>query len=73
MKFFKRPGGQMQFSRKGESLPAGRSVLQEAHTSPPAHPAADHGGGSLAASGPQPRHFARLFHSDVGATPAAWV
>ncbi|HWT96148.1 MAG TPA: AraC family transcriptional regulator, partial [Terriglobales bacterium] len=27
--FFKRPGGQMQFSRKGESLPAGRSALQE--------------------------------------------
>jgi transcriptional regulator GlxA family with amidase domain len=24
--FFKRPGGQMQFSRKGESLPAGRSA-----------------------------------------------
>lgn len=28
--FFKRPGGQKQFSRKGESLPTGRSVLQEA-------------------------------------------
>ncbi len=27
--FFKRRGGQMKFSRKGESLPAGRSVLQE--------------------------------------------
>ena len=27
--FFKRPGGQMQFSRKGEAMPAGRSALQE--------------------------------------------
>src|SRR6202012_3361879 len=27
--FFKRPGGQLQFSRGGEAQPAGRSVLQE--------------------------------------------
>ncbi|MCS5516089.1 AraC family transcriptional regulator [Pseudomonas qingdaonensis] len=27
--FFKRPGGQLQFSRKGEAQPAGRSVLQQ--------------------------------------------
>jgi transcriptional regulator GlxA family with amidase domain len=26
--FFKRPGGQMQFSRKGEAAPAGRAALQ---------------------------------------------
>lgn len=25
--FFKRPGGQMQFSRKGEAMPAGRAAL----------------------------------------------
>jgi hypothetical protein len=27
--FFKRPGGQLQFSRKGEAAPTGRAALQE--------------------------------------------
>jgi hypothetical protein len=27
--FFKRPGGQLQFSRRGETNPIGRSILQE--------------------------------------------
>jgi transcriptional regulator GlxA family with amidase domain len=72
--YFKRAGGQMQFSRKGESLPVGRSVLQEAQRFIAANPAGDHSVPSLAArAGLSPRHFARLFHSDVGLTPAAWV
>lgn len=72
--FFKRPGGQLQFSRKGEAGPAGRSVLQEVQRWVAANPhlalsievLADHAGLS-------PRHFARLFHAEVGMTPAAWV
>src|SRR5216684_638478 len=40
--FFKRPGGQMQFSRKGASLPAGRSVLQEVQRFIAASPSSDH-------------------------------
>ena len=72
--FFKRPGGQMQFSRKGESLPAGRAVLQEVQRFVAANPSSDHSIASLAArAGLSPRHFARLFHSEVGVTPAAWV
>ena len=72
--FFKRPGGQMQFSRKGESLPAGRSVLQEVQRFVAANPSSDHGIASLAArAGLSPRHFARLFHGEVGVTPATWV
>ena len=64
----------MQFSRKGESLPVGRSVLQEAQRFIAANPAGDHSVPSLAArAGLSPRHFARLFHSEVGLTPAAWV
>jgi transcriptional regulator GlxA family with amidase domain len=72
--FFKRPGGQMQFSRKGESLPAGRSALQEVQRFIAANPSSDHSVASLAArSSLSPRHFARLFRSEVGVTPAAWV
>jgi hypothetical protein len=40
--FFKRPGGQMQFSRRGESLPAGRSALQEVQRFIAANPSSDH-------------------------------
>jgi transcriptional regulator GlxA family with amidase domain len=72
--FFKRPGGQMQFSRNGESRPTGRSALQEAQRFVAANPASGHTVTSLAArAGLSPRHFARLFRSEVGITPAAWV
>jgi transcriptional regulator GlxA family with amidase domain len=72
--FFKRPGGQMQFSRKGEAAPVGRSALQEVQRWVAANPAADHSIANLAKRmALSPRHFARLFHSEVGMTPAAWV
>ena len=72
--FFKRPGGQMQFSRKGEAAPAGRSALQEVQRWVAANPAADHSVASLAKRMElSPRHFARLFRCEVGITPAAWV
>ena len=72
--FFKRPGGQMQFSRKGEAALAGRSALQEVQRWVAANPAADHNVASLAKRLQlSPRHFARLFRSEVGITPAAWV
>jgi len=72
--FFKRPGGQMQFSRKGEAAVAGRSALQEVQRWIAANPAADHGVAQLAQRmGLSPRHFARLFRHEVGTTPAAWV
>ncbi len=72
--FFKRPGGQMQFSRKGEAVPAGRAALQELQRWVAANPALDHSVASLARRMElSPRHFARLFRSEVGITPATWV
>lgn len=72
--FFKRPGGQMQFSRQGHAQPAGRSVLQDVQRLVAARPDLDHSVASLAARARlSPRHFARLFQAEVGVTPAAWV
>ncbi|MBS0596252.1 MAG: GlxA family transcriptional regulator [Proteobacteria bacterium] len=72
--FFKRPGGQLQFSRKGQAGVTGRSVLQEVQRWASAHPAQDLSVDALAGrAGLSPRHFARLFHAEVGCTPAAWV
>jgi transcriptional regulator GlxA family with amidase domain len=72
--FFKRPGGQMQFSRKGEAVPTGRSALQEAQRWIAAHPGEDLSVANLASrTGLSSRHFARLFRQEVGVAPAAWV
>lgn len=72
--FFKRPGGQLQFSRRGAAAPVGRSGLQEVQRWIAAHPHLPHDVPSLAARmGLSPRHFARLFRHEVGITPAAWV
>jgi transcriptional regulator GlxA family with amidase domain len=72
--FFKRPGGQLQFSRKGEAAPLGRSALQEVQRWVAANPGLDHSVACLAQRLKlSPRHFARLFRDDVGMTPAAWV
>lgn len=72
--FFKRPGGQLQFSRSGAAAPVGRSGLQEVQRWIAAHPRLPHDVPSLAARmGLSPRHFARLFRHEVGITPAAWV
>ena len=72
--FFKRPGGQAQFSRKGEAAPVGRSALQEVQRWVAANPAEDLDVASLAARMQlSSRHFARLFRNEVGMTPAGWV
>jgi transcriptional regulator GlxA family with amidase domain len=72
--FFKRPGGQLQFSRKGEAVPAGRAALQELQRWVAANPALDHSVANLAKRMDlSPRHFSRLFRSEVGITPANWV
>jgi transcriptional regulator GlxA family with amidase domain len=72
--FFKRPGGQLQFSRKGEAAPSGRAALQEAQRWVAAHPALDHSVAALAERMKvSPRHFARMFRAEVGMTPAVWV
>lgn len=72
--FYRRPGGQMQFSRHGESAPAGRGALQELQRYVAAHPGEDHSVASMAARvGMSPRHFARIFGHEVGMTPAEFV
>lgn len=72
--FFRRPGGQMQFSRHGEAAPAGRGALQELQRYVAAHPEADHSIASMAGRvDMSPRHFARIFRHEVGITPAEFV
>lgn len=72
--FFKRPGGQMQFSREGEAVPAGRAALQELQRWVAANPSLDHSVANLASRADlSPRHFARLFRGEVGMPPATWV
>lgn len=72
--FFKRPGGQLQFSRHGLARPGGRSVLQGVQRWAASEPDANLSVSAMAArAGLSPRHFARLFQAEVGMTPAAWV
>jgi transcriptional regulator GlxA family with amidase domain len=72
--YFRRSGGQLQYSRHRQSAPAGRSALQEVQRWVMAHPDTEHDVANLAArAGLSPRHFARLFRAEVGTTPSAWV
>jgi transcriptional regulator GlxA family with amidase domain len=72
--YFKRPGGQMQFSRAGVAAPVGRSALQEVQRWVTANPAQDHSVARLASRmSLSPRHFTRLFTHEVGVTPGTWV
>jgi transcriptional regulator GlxA family with amidase domain len=72
--YFRRPGGQMQFSRRGEAALAGRAALQELQRYVTTHPNKDHRVPRLAKRvGLSPRHFARLFRAEIGISPAVWV
>ncbi|GEN60419.1 GlxA family transcriptional regulator [Acetobacter nitrogenifigens] len=72
--FFKRPGGQMQFSRKGVAALPGRSALQELQRWVAANPGLNHSVANLAGRMDlSTRHFSRLFRNEVGVTPASWV
>jgi transcriptional regulator GlxA family with amidase domain len=71
---FRRPGGQLQFSRQGEAVPTGRSALQEVQRWIASEPGADHSVACLAQRiGMSSRHFSRVFRHEVGMTPARWV
>ncbi|MBB6246285.1 helix-turn-helix domain-containing protein [Rhodanobacter sp. A1T4] len=72
--FFRRPGGQTQFSRSGELEVMGRSSLQELQRWVATHPEQDHSVAALAARlHVSPRHFARIFRNEMGTTPGVWV
>lgn len=72
--FFRRPGGQNQFIRKDEVGLSGRSALQELQRWITANPDGDFRISKLAKRmGLSPRHFARIFKTEVGSTPADWV
>ena len=72
--YFKRPGGQLQFSRSSAFFSQGRSVLQSVQRWVAANPAADLTVPRLAEhAGLSARHFARLFQQEIGVTPASWV
>jgi transcriptional regulator GlxA family with amidase domain len=72
--FFKRPGGQLQFSRDKGTNPTGHAVLQEIQRWIIANPAVEATTAALAArAGLSSRHFVRLFNHEMGMTPAAWV
>lgn len=72
--YFKRPGGQLQFSRKTENLPAVRSVIQELQRWVSANPSINHSVENMAKhTGMSKRHFSRVFLEEIGMTPAEWV
>lgn len=72
--FFKRPGGQSQFSRHGDTSLRGDLALQELQRWVSAHPDADHSVAALATrAGLSPRHFARIFSQEIGMTPGDFV
>lgn len=72
--FLRRPGGQSQFSHQLAAQQAERVPLRELQAWMADHPSADLSVPALARrAGMSPRHFARTFAREVGATPARFV
>src|SRR5689334_14952911 len=72
--YVQRPGGQAQFSAQLAAQVADRDPLRELQAWIAEHPEMDHSVDKLAARvAMSPRHFARVFRAEVGATPAAYV
>jgi transcriptional regulator GlxA family with amidase domain len=72
--FVQRPGGQSQFSAQLGAQLAARQPIRELQQWIVEHPDGDLGVDRLAARvAMSPRHFARVFREEVGATPAAYV
>ncbi|MFI1920130.1 GlxA family transcriptional regulator [Nocardia sp. NPDC020380] len=72
--YLQRPGGQSQFSAALRTPPprtlALRTIIDAVH----ADPAADHSATTLAATAAlSPRQITRLFHAELGTTPARWI
>ncbi|EPR9734702.1 GlxA family transcriptional regulator [Enterobacter bugandensis] len=72
--FFKRPGGQAQFSAQLAAQTAERSVIREVQDYVVEHLKSDLSVPTLAArAGMSERNFARTFKTEVGMTPAEFV
>jgi transcriptional regulator GlxA family with amidase domain len=72
--FLKRPGGQSQFSAQLAAQQAVRDPLADVQAAVVANPEGEHSVESLARrAGMSPRHFARVFVRETGATPARFV
>ncbi len=72
--YAKRPGGQSQFSTLLPPRAPSRGTLAELCAWMPAHLDADLSVNALAARmALSPRHFARVFHNELGVTPARFV
>ncbi|WP_061292817.1 GlxA family transcriptional regulator [Herbidospora cretacea] len=71
--FMRRPGGQSQFTA-ATTPPARNELLRTLIDSVLADPAADHTLPAMAGTAAvSTRHLTRLFHTELGATPARWV
>lgn len=72
--YVQRPGGQAQFSAQLAAQAAERDPLRELQSWIAEHPDEEHTVERLAARvSMSPRHFARVFRTEVGCTPAVYV
>jgi transcriptional regulator GlxA family with amidase domain len=72
--FLQRPGGQSQFSVRLSAGQARNELIRKLLDRITAEPAGDHSLDSLStAAGVSARHLTRLFHDEVGTTPARFV
>jgi len=72
--FVRRPGGQSQFSAQLSAQFAERDGIRDLQAFAIEHPEADLSVPALARrAAMSPRHFARVFAREVGATPKRWV
>lgn len=72
--FFKRPCGQLQFSRHGKASVSGRSALQDLQRRVMSSLDSPHSVQSMAAHmGVSVRHLTRLFNEEITLTPAQWL
>lgn len=72
--FFKRPGGQLQFSRHGQASLSGRSALQDVQRWVLNTLDQPHNVQSLATHmGISARHITRLFNQELNQSPAEWL
>src|SRR5471030_3085606 len=72
--FFKRPCGQLQFSRHGKASVSGRSALQDVQRWVINSLDSPHNVQTMAAhTGVSVRHLTRLFNQELSLTPAEWL